>query len=193
VDKGGLVSLSVKVFGLILLSTWALFLPGNAWAQYTTGGVQGTVLDSSGAVVKDAIVTLHSRETNAVRTFTTGADGVYLFAAVPPGYYALTAEASGFLKSSASILTTSNASVGANLTLSVAGQGTTVTVQDLAGANFNTTDPQLATTRSAAEVDDLPIQGWDLTTKGRNLAGPYKTRPWPWAEKRLRQVVSSNA
>ena len=93
------MSLSVKVFGLILLSTWALFLPGNTWAQYTTGGVQGTVLDSSGAVVKDAIVTLHSRETNAVRTFATGADGVYLFAAVPPGYYALTAEASGFAKS----------------------------------------------------------------------------------------------
>ena len=77
---------------LVLLST------GLIRAQYTTGTVQGTVTDPTGAVVPSGTVTLRSLETNASRQFNSGTDGIYYFSAVPPGRYELSVEASGFTK-----------------------------------------------------------------------------------------------
>ena len=82
-----------KVFRSVFLAIFVFLLSGRAGAQYTTGAVQGTVLDPSGGAIREATLTLHSRDTNTVRTFTTGAEGIYVFAALPPGYYELTVEA----------------------------------------------------------------------------------------------------
>jgi hypothetical protein len=146
----------VAVLGLVISSV--------GFAQYTTGTVQGTILDPSGAVVRRAQVNLRNVETNAIRTFTTGEDGVYLFAAVTPGRYELIAEAKGFAKVVTLLATTSNGTVNQNVKLSVSAQGTTVTVEALAAEAFHTSDSQLDTTRSHQEIDGLPIAGRDLTT-----------------------------
>jgi hypothetical protein len=155
---------NARGMGIVVVMFLGLVLSSAAFAQYTTGNVQGTVFDPGGATVKDVTVTLRSRDTNVTRAFTTRADGVYLFAAVPPGYYDLTAEAKGFAKATATVIATSSGTVTENLTLTLAGQGTTVTVQALAAADFDATDAQLATTRNEQEVENLPIAGLDLTT-----------------------------
>ncbi len=148
------------LFGVIVS---LVFSPG-AFAQYTTGTVQGTIFDPSGAVVHEAQVTLRSVETNAVRTFTTGEDGVYVFSAVTPGRYELVTEAQGFAKVVTLLATTSNATLNQNVKLAVSAQGATVTVEALAASAFHTSDAQLDTTRGDLEINSLPVAGRDLTT-----------------------------
>ncbi len=68
--------------------------------------MQGTVLDPTGAAVSGSSVTLRSKDTGAERTFITGSGGIYIFAALPPGSYDLTAEAKSFAKTTSSITVT---------------------------------------------------------------------------------------
>src|SRR5687767_6295032 len=54
----------------------------------SNGSIRGTVTDNTGATVANAAVTLTGNG-QAARTTNSGADGVYSFANVPPGTYAL--------------------------------------------------------------------------------------------------------
>ena len=65
-------------------------------AQETTGGLQGTVTDPSGAVISGADVTVTSPALLGEKSLTTGASGYYRFANLPPGTYTITASARGF-------------------------------------------------------------------------------------------------
>ena len=58
--------------------------------------LSGLVLDSSGAIVPEANVTLSNPEKGISRSFTTRADGGYVFTLVPPGTYTLKVEKQGF-------------------------------------------------------------------------------------------------
>jgi hypothetical protein len=62
----------------------------------TTGRVEGRVLDSSGAVLPGATMTLSSPSLQGVRTTTTDNDGRFRFLAVPPGTYTVKTELAGF-------------------------------------------------------------------------------------------------
>jgi hypothetical protein len=67
------------------------------WAQSsTTGGLTGTVTDSTGAAVPSATVTLVSLATNQTQTTTTDANGGYGFSLLPTGSYGLNFSAQGF-------------------------------------------------------------------------------------------------
>jgi hypothetical protein len=58
--------------------------------------LQGRVLDASGAVVRDAIVVVRSVSTSLNQSAATDDEGRYQVAAIPPGSYEVTAEATGF-------------------------------------------------------------------------------------------------
>src|SRR4051794_19299504 len=62
----------------------------------TTAGVNGTVTDSSGALVTEASVTITSLDIGAKQETTTDANGTYQFAILRPGKYALVAKKQGF-------------------------------------------------------------------------------------------------
>lgn len=67
-----------------------------ALGQTTFGSLNGTVTDSSGAVVPDVQVTLTNSGTNAKTVTTTNADGIYEFVNVLPGNYRMDATKAGF-------------------------------------------------------------------------------------------------
>ncbi len=70
-----------------------------AWGQLPSNGeVTGSVFDATGAVVAGANVSLLDRATSALRNTKTDSSGNFVFHAVVPGTYDLTAEASGFEK-----------------------------------------------------------------------------------------------
>src|SRR6202008_5129366 len=74
-----------------------LMMAGGLSAQETTGGLQGTVKDPSGAVVQNAQVTVTtSTLVGKEKSISTDANGYYRFANLPPGTYTVTATASGF-------------------------------------------------------------------------------------------------
>src|ERR1051326_7530594 len=62
----------------------------------TFGEVTGRVTDPSGAVIPGASVALTNVNTNAVRNAVTAEAGAYTFPSVPPGFYRLRTELSGF-------------------------------------------------------------------------------------------------
>src|SRR6266446_7938373 len=77
-------------------ATAALLLCLVATAQ--TGGVSGTIRDSSGGLLPKATVSLIDLDTNATQTQTTGDSGNFAFPQVKPGRYRIEAEAAGFKK-----------------------------------------------------------------------------------------------
>ncbi len=62
----------------------------------STASYSGSVLDSSGARVANATVTLSSPEKGITRTFKTDAEGNFSFALLPAGVYTLTVSETGF-------------------------------------------------------------------------------------------------
>ena len=79
-----------------LVLAFALSIATNAWAQFETGNVVGTIKDSTGAVVPAAKVTLTNVETGVTSEKSTDANGLYEFFTVRPGTYVVTAEKAGF-------------------------------------------------------------------------------------------------
>jgi hypothetical protein len=67
-----------------------------AAAQQTTGQITGTILDSQGAAVVGADVSVSESNTGLIRTTTTTTAGAYTLPSLPPGTYNLSIKAKGF-------------------------------------------------------------------------------------------------
>jgi outer membrane receptor protein involved in Fe transport len=80
---------------LLALLVMSLSLP-FALAQETTGGLQGTVKDASGAVVSNAHVVVQGTTLVGDKSLDTDAAGYYRFANLPPGTYTIEVSAKGF-------------------------------------------------------------------------------------------------
>jgi hypothetical protein len=87
-----------KGFRFILMAMCALLLllVPSARAQETTGGLQGTVTDPSGAVVPGAHVTLTGTTLVGSKEADTDGQGEYRFNNLPPGTYTIKVVAKGF-------------------------------------------------------------------------------------------------
>ena len=131
-------------------------------AQYTVGRLEGTIFDATGAVVSGAAVTLQNLGTGATRTYITGADGLYVFFAMPAGDYELTAEALHFAKKRARIQILTSETTSRNMTLGVGPQSATVEVLSETPGQLNITDAQLSTTRTDLELSSLPSSGRNM-------------------------------
>jgi len=68
----------------------------SAGAQTVTGTLQGTVTDSSGAVLPGATITIRNDETGGVREVITNDVGFYAAPYLPIGRYTVTAKLDGF-------------------------------------------------------------------------------------------------
>jgi len=89
------VSLTFAVRGSVCGCTFSC---ARAWGQ-ATAAINGTVHDSAGAVVTEATVVLHNRDTNLDRTATTNSVGSYVMPDVQPGNYDLKVTKGGFAAS----------------------------------------------------------------------------------------------
>ncbi len=74
-----------------------LMLAVLANAQFRAS-IQGTVKDTSGAVVPEATVTVTNKETGKEQQVVTSSDGFYRVSALPPGAYTVSAEKTGYKK-----------------------------------------------------------------------------------------------
>src|SRR5271168_1949083 len=79
------------MFGIALaLGVTATTLQQAAYCQETTGGMQGTIKDQSGAVVPGASVTVSTPTLVGTKEVLTDAAGYFRFANLPPGTYTIT-------------------------------------------------------------------------------------------------------
>src|ERR1700753_685293 len=83
----------VKMFAILTLLCGV-----SAFAQ-STALIEGTVRDSSGAVIVGATVTAKNEESGITRTDKTNSQGGYEIVSLPIGQYTVTASSSGFTSS----------------------------------------------------------------------------------------------
>lgn len=84
-----------KLFAL-LLTLLLMVSATSVMAQETTATINGQVIDSSGAVVSGADITLTNLKTQEKRSTKTGDDGYYSLTFIPPGLYDFSVKAQGF-------------------------------------------------------------------------------------------------
>src|SRR5262245_2242194 len=75
-----------------------LLLCCAAFAQSDNANINGVITDPTSSSVPNAKVVLKNQATGLTREATTNESGVYSIPTVPPGFYTLTVEASGFKK-----------------------------------------------------------------------------------------------
>lgn len=82
-------------FSLMAVAFLIALVPSTL-AQKTTGTIDGTVTDSSGAAVPGAHILVVSEATGEKRELSGGSDGEFHVLDLHPGYYTVTIEAAGF-------------------------------------------------------------------------------------------------
>ncbi len=130
------------------------------WAQFGAS-LQGTVTDSSGAVVPNASVTLTNSETRQKFTGATTGEGFYRFTGLAPGKYSLEASAANFKRSVVEVTVQAEQSQGANVTLAPGAVTETVNVSGEEPTLVQTENAQIGGTISSREVESLPQFGRD--------------------------------
>ena len=150
-------------FGMLalFLALFAGMLPARA-QTVNSGSVSGTVMDPSGAVVPGAAVTLTNAARGTVFQATTNASGAYTVALLEPGTYMLTVEATGFQKQESSVEVAVSQTATANVSLTVASSGTTVTVTE-AAPMLQSQNGDVSSALSEQQVSQVPNPGNDLS------------------------------
>ena len=138
-----------------------ILLSSTAHAQFNAS-LSGTVTDTTGAIIPGAMVTLKNTATQATRTSTSGSGGTYQFSELPPGNYSLAATANGF-KAYALDSVTLAAETPRNIDvkLQIGESNQTVTVSANEVPVLNTSDANVSTSISSADVTRLPAFGRD--------------------------------
>jgi outer membrane receptor protein involved in Fe transport len=147
------------IFAAVLV---AALSPAPAWGQ-ATATVNGTVRDSAGAVVTEAAVVLHNRDTNLDRTAATNSVGAYVMPDVQPGNYDLKVTKSGFgpiVKSG--IILVVNQTATYDFALKAGAVNAVVEVQANPVA-LETSTAELGVAVVKEQVNDLPLNGRNFT------------------------------
>jgi outer membrane receptor protein involved in Fe transport len=157
-------------FAVILLS-WTVS------AQQITGSIRGTVLDPSGAVVRDGLATATQIETGLARTAATDHDGNYVLLELPVGHYRLEVEAKGFQK-----YIQEGISLNVNETLSVpvrlvVGAETQKVLVMAEAQLIQGTVTSLGKTVLQQELLDLPLDGRNFSQLGLLQPGVVPLTP----------------
>jgi hypothetical protein len=154
----------IVVLMLILTAVFVFTLSASpAWAQATAAAVNGTVHDPGGAVITEATVVLHNRDTNLDRVTVTNSVGAYVMPNVQPGNYDLKVSKTGFgtaVNSAISLVVNQTATY--DFTLKAGGVTEVVNVQANPIA-LETSTSELGVAVVKEQVNDLPLNGRNFT------------------------------
>ncbi len=149
--RSGYLSIVLGAFALA-----ASALPSNA---QVTAAVSGTVDDTSGAGVADAMVTVKSVETGASRTTTTDSAGHYIILSLPLGPQEVKAEKAGFksaVRTGIDLVVGQEAVVNLQLEVGELVQQVTVAAETPV---VNTTTSRVSGVVGEQQIKDLPLNG----------------------------------
>jgi outer membrane receptor protein involved in Fe transport len=151
----------LKFFSLsLLVASFALFA-GSVFAQSsTTGSIEGTVIDTSGAAVPGASIKVTSKNMISAQTATSEDNGRFKVANLPPGRYTVAVESTkGFAKyekSDIEVNLSRNSVV--EIQLQPANVGASVTITDTSGAAVDVSANTTGTNVSTEQFSNLPTQ-----------------------------------
>jgi len=137
-------------------------------AQNINSSVQGTVLDTSGAMVSGADITLTNVGKGVVLKTQSDASGSYSFPALQPGLYSLEFSRQGFATyklSQFNLIVGQHASENANLGIASTAQTVTVEANGLANL-LETESNDLGSVIGPQSVSQLPLNGRNFLQLG---------------------------
>ncbi len=142
----------------VLAVSLVTFLP-LSFAQKTTGDIDGTVTDQSGAMLPGCALTLTDQATGAVRKTTSNAQGSFSFLTLPVGNYTINATKEGF-----KALTQKNVEVHvatvATITLGLEiGAATEMVTVEAKAVLLNTENGEVGNVMLSEQVSQLPLNG----------------------------------
>lgn len=128
-------------------------------AQVTTGKLEGTVQDQTGAFVPNAHVTAVNNKTGASLETTASTEGQYVFPTLQPGEYTVTAEAPGFRKAvHTNVILNVADTVAESFRLEVGQVTETVTVE-ASSVRVQTSETSIGRAVNLRDIDVLPQLG----------------------------------
>lgn len=143
----------------LLLVLFAFVSAGFGQAISVNGGsIQGTITDTSGAVVPNAAITIRSADTGYNKDAATDSSGFYSVGPLNPGEYTVDISATGFQKLSVKTVVRTGTATTGSFKLSV---GSTVdTIEVNAGAlQVNTEQAGVSDVLTNEQIQKLPING----------------------------------
>ena len=150
--------IEMKRMGWICLVCAGLvcLLVSSLQAQQTLGSINGTVTDSSGAVVQNAVVKIRNLATGLEQTASTKADGSFNIADLPIGTYSVTFSRDGFkTEVHSQILVQGNRTATVNAALQPGAVSATVTVEGT--PLLNQTDTTNGYTLGSDLIENIPL------------------------------------
>jgi hypothetical protein len=150
-----------NIFSLLLLVCLAC---ASLTAQVnSTGSLQGTVVDPTGAVVPNADVKISSSATGLARSMKTNGSGLYRFELMPAGTYEVKVTLAGFSTASfANVGVAVSQTTTIDVTLSPSSQATTVTVESTGTPLVDTDKTDVSLPITTQQIEDLPLNGRDF-------------------------------
>ena len=149
-------SYRLNCFALVVVLS--IFLTAFVSAQSgNSGSINGTVTDSTGAVVPNATVEIHNPVSQYDRTTTTDASGNFTFSNVPFNPYHMTVKASGFASTALDVEVRSVVPTNLKIGLKVTGEKTSVTVEAEAG-DLVENDPTFHTDVDRNLYSKIPLE-----------------------------------
>jgi hypothetical protein len=171
--KIALASRFVALFSCIAL----LLLAARTNAQVTgTGQIQGSIADTSGALIPGATVTLTEATTRVQRATKSDNAGVYVFPNIPITTYEILVSAAGFeTYEQKGIVLEVGSSIAINVALKVGRADVKVEVQ-AEGLSLQTEDTSFKQTIDESTVQEMPLNGRQMTNL-ITLSGGSTTAP----------------
>ena len=147
------------VFVLLLVLVTSATAHAAMQSQATTGTIEGTVTDQTGAVLPGVAVSIKSVETGIVRMVLSDDRGIFRAPLLPVGHYDVSVEFTGFTKfEQTAIALTVGQTLQLNIRLSVAGTTQAVSVTEEVPV-VEATRTQVSSTIDDRAVANLPVNG----------------------------------
>lgn len=147
----------------LLLLGAGMVVPPSAYSQQSSATINGTVKDSSGAVVEGATITLTNVDTAVSRSSASNSAGDYVFIDILPASYSMKISKPGFSSVTQRQITLNvNQTATYDFTLTVGATQQSVTVEAAAVA-IEASTSELGTVINEQAVKDLPLNGRNFT------------------------------
>jgi hypothetical protein len=148
--------------GATLVLALFVLLASFCMGQQLTGTLSGTALDSSGAVIPDAQVSLKNEASGDTRSTVSNGSGFFSITAIPPGSYTVTVTASGFKtwKETGIVFAQGDNRNLPNISLQVGEASASVEV-NVGGATVPLDTAEVSTTLEQSLIQNVPLQGRD--------------------------------
>jgi hypothetical protein len=154
------------------ISILVLLLQPALYAQ-SSGILNGTVYDQTGAVIPKAKVTLINQATNDERQTVSNEVGYFSFPAVQPGTYGVRIEAPGFKtwQQKGIVMRPGDTRNVSEIAMQVGHAGEAVTVEAVASEVKPVDSGERSDTLTYRDIQNLSLQGRDVTELIRTLPG----------------------